>query len=335
VKKICIIALGGTIASLPSSGASGALPELTADALVEAIPVLADLADITPVTYAKKASVDLQLSDIWGLVAFAEKEVAAGADGIVITQGTDTLEETSFAFDLLWTHPQPVVFTAAMRIASAPGADGPANVVAAVRVATSPDTIGAGCIVVINDEIHTPRFVKKSHTSNVGTFASHPFGPLGIITESHVQMPFSVSSLTRLPVPEGRSARVRLVTATLGGDDAMFHDLLSDDIDGVVFAGFGGGHSRGALAPILKAVAATKPVALASRVHGGSVLSETYGFEGSETDLLRGGLLHCGLLSAVKARILLSTLLTGLKGNPDPQTVAAAFTAYVAALSRP
>ncbi len=169
--RIAVFSTGGTIAS--TRGADGAAsPHLSAEQLVAAVPQLAEVADIETVRFRQVASSDLTVADVVALAERLDGAVADGLTGAVVTQGTNTLEETSFVLDLLWDREEAVAFTGAMRHPDLPGADGPANLLAASVVASSPLARGLGCLVVFNDEVHLPLFVHKSHTSNPATFRS-------------------------------------------------------------------------------------------------------------------------------------------------------------------
>ena len=117
-------------------------------------------------------SSSLAISDVIALAAAIRQQVAAGAAGVIVTQGTDTMEETAFLLDLLWDGDAPVVMTGAMRNPALAGPDGPANVLAAAHVAASPAARGRGCLVVFADEIHAARYVRKSHSTSVAAFTS-------------------------------------------------------------------------------------------------------------------------------------------------------------------
>lgn len=125
-----------------------------------------------------------------------------GSDGIVITQGTDTIEETAFVLDLLVDAETPIVVTGAMRNPSLPGADGPANLLASVQVASSFAARGLGTLVVFNDEVHAARFVRKTHTQNPATFRSSPVGPIGWISEGTPRIPTRLPKSPRIPMLE-------------------------------------------------------------------------------------------------------------------------------------
>ncbi len=129
---------------------------------MRSVPALADTADIRASTFRQVPSPELTLADVIALAAEIEQQLAGGAAGIVVTQGTDTLEETAFALDLLVGGDAPVVVTGAMRNPVLPGADGPANLLGAVRTAVSPHARGLGCLVAFADEIHAARFVRKA-----------------------------------------------------------------------------------------------------------------------------------------------------------------------------
>ena len=162
---IVVFSTGGTIASVRD--ASGvASPKLTAANLIKAAPQLADIAELRAISFRRVASPELTIVDMIALAAELRRALADGTSGAVVTQGTDTLEETSFVLDLLWERDEPVVFTGAMRHPDLAGADGPANLLAAVAVAASPLACGLGSLVVLNDEIHLPALVRKTHTAS-------------------------------------------------------------------------------------------------------------------------------------------------------------------------
>src|ERR671927_1303155 len=169
--------MGGTISSVDSGG-KGVEPTLTGQALVEDVPEIAEVADVSAVSFRQAASGELTVDDLAELASEITARIDEGASGAVITQGTDTIEETSFVLDLLVDRDAPVVVTGAMRNPTLPGADGPANLLAAIQVASCDVARGVGAVVVLNDEIHAARFVRKAHTSNPATFSSHPVGPV-------------------------------------------------------------------------------------------------------------------------------------------------------------
>ncbi|WP_202977764.1 asparaginase domain-containing protein [Nocardioides daphniae] len=177
--RVDLLALGGTIASVPGSRDAGALPTVGADALVAAVPALAEVADVRATQVLQVPSCEVTVPDLVALVATMRAAVDAGATGVVVTQGTDTLEEAAFVVDLLWDRPEPVVFTGALRTPDSPGADGPANLLAAVRVAVAEQARGLGVVAVLNDEVHAARLVRKTHSSNPAAFSSPGAGPFG------------------------------------------------------------------------------------------------------------------------------------------------------------
>jgi L-asparaginase len=324
---VTVFSLGGTIAStgspeMPGDGPGGVAPRLGARELVAAVPQLRGIADVETVAFRQVPSSDLTMSDVVALAAEIGRRFEAGAAGAVVTQGTDTIEETSFALDLL-TGGGPVVVTGAMRNPTLAGPDGPANLVAAVQVAASPGARGLGTLVVLNDEIHAARFVGKTHTSSPSTFRSLTVGPVGWVVEGRPRV------VMRLPRLEGRPAAisgdvpaVALLTSTLGDDARLIEAVAALGYAGLVIGAFGGGHVPGHLVEDLARLARRIPVVLASRAPGGEMLQRTYEFPGSERDLLSRGLIPAGFLSGLKARVLLSLLLAA---GADTEGVRVAF----------
>ncbi|MGW4114663.1 asparaginase [Actinosynnema sp. NPDC004786] len=316
-----MIGLGGTIAMTAADG-GGVVPALSADELVAAVPGLAATGvEVEVVDFRRAPGASLTFADLAALVAEVRQRCAAGFDGVVVTQGTDTIEETSYHLDLRHTAPQPVVVTGAMRNPTLAGADGPANLLAAVQTAAHPDARDLGCLVVFADEIHAAHRVRKTHTTSGATFVSPNGGPLGQVVEGTPRILNRPTGRTVLPHSddERRDVRVGLVTATLGDDGAHLADLA---VDGLVVAAFGVGHVPDTWVAPLARLAARIPVVLASRTGAGPVLAGTYAFPGSERDLLSRGLIGAGFLDPLKARILLHGLLAA---GADADTVASAF----------
>jgi L-asparaginase len=240
---------------------------------------------------------------------------AAGVDGAVVIQGTDTIEESAFLLDLLVGGDQPVVVTGAMRGAAMPGADGPANLLAAARVAASEPARGLGTLAVLNDEIHAARFVQKSHTALPSAFTSPGVGPLGLVAEERVRILTRVARTPVMAAQDGPPRPVALVRWAMGDDGRMLGALAGLGYRGAVIEGMGAGHVPADAAEAVGALAAAMPVVLASRCASGPVFSETYGYPGGEIDLVRRGAIPGGMLSGLKARLLLGLALRGGAGR--------------------
>jgi L-asparaginase len=317
VPKVAVISLGGTISSAAAGPgdqavSSGVVPKLGADKLVEALRYDPEQVRIEPITHRQVASSSLTLPDVFGLVGVIERCVADGADGVVVTQGTDTMEEAAFVADLCYSGDAPVVFTGAMRDSTQLGADGAANLAGAVATALSPQARSAGVLLVMNDTIHSARWAAKRHTSNVAAFDSAPVGPLGWIIEGRAEIVLRPArrSTVGVPAPDRPLRAVAIAPVGLGEDGRILEVLPQLGFCGVVLQSFGGGHVPDQMMPAVRDLAGQVPVVLASRVRSGSTLSHTYGFPGSELDLAEAGVIPAGHLDPYKSRLLLTVLLT-------------------------
>ncbi|WP_119071269.1 asparaginase [Rubrobacter indicoceani] len=321
-KRVAVFSLGGTISSTGDS-AAGVTPTLTGEDLVRDVPQISGVAEVSATSFRQMSSGELTLDDLVELAAEIEAAFASGASGAVVTQGTDTIEETGFALDLLLDREEPVVVTGAMRNPTLPGADGPANLLAAVQVAVSGAARGLGALVVINDEVHAARFVRKTHTQSPATFRSEPAGPVGWLAEGRVRIVQRPVGRRHIPVSVEYTARpVALYTASLGDDGRVLPELPGLGYGGLVVEAMGGGHVPEAVADRLELLAAQMPVVLSSRTGSGDVLRKTYGFPGSEIDLIGRGLIPSGTLDGLKARMLLSLLL---RAGTGPDEIRSAF----------
>ncbi len=308
--NVAVLSLGGTISSTQTEGGSGVAPSLTGEALVEDVPEISEVAEISAESFRQVPGSELTLEDMIELATEIEGQIDKGATGVVVTQGTDTIEETCFVLDLLVDRDAPVVVTGAMRNPTLPGAEGPANLLASVRVATGEPARGLGTLVVLNDEIHAARFVQKTHTSNPATFRSPLAGPVGYVFEDNVRIVTRPVGRRHIELPEEtRDHPVALYTVGLGDDGRLLEQIGRLGYEGLVIEAFGVGHVHSVMAEPLGSLAGEMPVVLASRTGSGEVHRETYGFTGSESDLLGRGLINAGMLDGPKARLFLSLLL--------------------------
>lgn len=322
---ILLLSLGGTI-TMVRNAEGGIAPKLSAADLVRAVPGIDAIAEIETMSPMTVPGASLTIDNILAVARLIDQRVASGVDGAVVIQGTDTIEETAYLLELLVQSERPVVVTGAMRGPEAPGADGPANVLAATIVAVAPDAAGRGTLVVLNDEIHAARFVQKSHTSLPSAFSSPLAGALGQVAERAANFRYCLPKrYPAITVTDEGDAPVALIRMSLGDDGRMLRQVRELGYRGVVLEGMGAGHVPAAVAPIISEVVEHMPVVLATRVHAGPVFNSTYAFPGSEIDLLKRGAISAGNLGALKARLLLSLLL---RSNAGRNAVSETFARY-------
>src|SRR3954463_13188795 len=235
--KVRVLAAGGTIAM---SGAGGATLALDAADLVAAVPGLQDPGGIESETVVNLPSAHLSLADQL-TICRAARDAAREGIGVVVTHGTDTLEETAMLCDVVHDADAPIVFTGAIRPASSPGADGPANLADAAAVAQSEAAAGMGVLVVFGGEIHHARCARKTDTTSLTAFSSPQTGPLGRVSEGH---PTIWSRVPRNPHvdPPDLDRRVLIVPTTAGDDGTLARAARATEPDGVVIGTLGAGH---------------------------------------------------------------------------------------------
>jgi L-asparaginase len=305
--RVALIVLGGTISGAPDAEGKS-VPALDADELVRAVPEIGELAEIVAPACPRVGSHALTPADFSAVARLVLAQIEDGCEGVIVTQGTDTLEETAYALALQLPSLVPVVLTGAMRNPALPGADGPANLLAAVRVATTPKAKEFGPLVVFQDEIHAARWVMKCDSTRVSAFSSPGAGAIGTLVEERVHFDRRPLTSDYIGLPLRLDHRVEIVW-TYAGCDGFFVDA-AELADGLVIAAMGGGHVPPAMVDSLReAVASGIPVVLATRCVSGRILTGTYAGPGTESDLLAGGLRPAGDLHPLKARLRLLVAL--------------------------
>jgi L-asparaginase len=307
-RKVKVLAAGGTISM---TGGEGATPGLDGGALVEAVPELAHHHGLEAETIVNLPSAHLTLGDQLAICR-AARDTARRGSGVVVTHGTDTLEETAMLCDVLHDAEAPIVFTGAIRVSSASGADGPANLSDAVSVASSEAAAGMGVLVCFGGEIHHARTVRKTDTTSLVAFSSPQTGPLGRVTEARAAI---WSRIPRNPPldPPHLDPRVLIVPTTAGDDGTLARAVLDTDPDGAVIGTLGAGHLAPPLLDLWREVAERIPVVAYCRAERGVILNGTYGYPASERDLRGSGIIPAGFLSPQAARMkLLACLASGL-----------------------
>ncbi|HIF9230026.1 TPA: L-asparaginase 2 [Photobacterium damselae] len=320
--NIKILATGGTIAGAGQSATESnyTAGKVGVDALIAAVPDMTKIADISGEQVVSIGSQDMN-DEVWLKLAKRVNELLAqdDVDGIVITHGTDTMEETAYFLDLTVKSKKPVVLVGAMRPSTAMSADGPVNLYNAVVAATDEDSKGRGVLVTMNDTIFDARDVTKTNTTSVNTFQSPNFGPLGYIHNSDAKYQrsperkhttetvFDVSKLTSLP-------KVGIVYNYANASALPVKALIDAKFDGIVSAGVGNGNLYHTVFDQLeKASKDGIMVVRSSRTPTGSTTLD------AEIDDAKYGFVASGTLNPQKARILLMLSLTQTKDYKDVQ----------------
>ena len=243
------------------------------------------------------------------------KEEADHYDGVVITHGTDTLEETAYFLDTMEIPHMPIVLTGAMRSSNELGSDGVYNYLSALRVASDDKAADKGVLVVMNDEIHAAKYVTKTHTTNVGTFQTPTHGPLGLIMKQEILYFKTAEPRVRFDL-EHIQGLVPIISAYAGMTDELIDMLDLDHLDGLVVQAFGAGNVPKETAQKLESLLQKRiPVALVSRCFNG-IAEPVYAYQGGGVQLQNSGVLFVKELNAQKARLkLLIALNAGLKGQ--------------------
>jgi L-asparaginase len=310
---IALVFTGGTISMKLDPATGAAVPALSAEDILAQVPGLDAISPIAVDDFSRLPGPHVTPEQMWRLARHAADWLERDdVTGMVITHGTDTIEETAYLLDLVLLSDKPVVLVGAMRTVSDPGWDGPANLLAAVRVAASPAARGRGVLVVMDDRILPAREVRKVHTESSASFTAPEFGPLGQVDGGLVLFKREAP-----PRPGWRAGgappglrvgrletRVDLIQAYTGMDDSLIRYAVAHGAQGLALVAYGRGNVPPSIVPALRdAVSAGVLVTVSSRCVAGRV-SARYGYDGGGLQLKNLGAILAGDLSAAKARLL-------------------------------
>ncbi|MBO0902841.1 asparaginase [Jiella sonneratiae] len=309
---IQLITTGGTIASRAASAGADVVASVAGEELRASLHDPLAGIDLAVDDFCRVGSFAIDLPLAFALAGRIAAHVARPqCDGVVVTHGTDTMEESAFLADLIVPGDKPVVFTGAQRSADGPDTDGPRNIAAAVRLAAAPTARGLGTTILFEDDFHAARDATKTHASRTDTFRSGEHGKLGEVDGDRVLV-HRRPVLRRTYAPERIEPEVHLVRLAMGVDGRLIRFLVADGAKAIVVEAFGRGNATpGVVEEIAAAVAAGVPVIVTSRCPEGRV-KPVYG-NGGGKDVERAGAIFAGDLTGPKARILAAVVL----GLPD------------------
>jgi L-asparaginase len=315
MSRVAAIFTGGTISMVSDPAAGGNVPVLDGAALIAATRGLEEIAEVVALDLGRTPASHFSWPRLFGIAAaIRDAQADPGIDGVVVVQGTDTLEETSFLWDLLLDRPEPVAVTGAMRAASDPEPDGPRNLRDAVRCAATPALRDAGVVVVMDGTVHAADAVTKAHASALDAFRSLDTGPLGRVVDAKVELS-RARGPRRHVAAEQAAEGVTLVTVTLAMDGRLVDAAAELGAPGIVVEATGSGNTDPrVLEAAMRAMGQGIEIALTTRCASGAV-SEAYAFPGGGHTWAEAGALLVGHLSGPKARVALAAGLGAKLGH--------------------
>lgn len=305
-----MIATGGTIAMKIDPIKKAPVPAISGEDLISTVPEIANLAKIEVLNLSNIPS-DYMAPDNWiGL----QKAVVEALDrpevaGVIVSHGTDTLEESAYFLDLTVASDKPIVLIGAQRNASEKDFDGPRNLLNAARICVSPEAKGKGTMIAMNNQINAAREVVKTHTSDVETFKSGDYGFLGVADQDRVVFYRAPTRRQHVQLQQEKLPYVEIVSMYGGADGAMVDAAVSNDAKGIIVQALGWGNVNKPMYTAIKAaISKGVTVVISTRVPNGRVLP-VYGFEGGGKTLKQAGAIFADNLSPQKSRILLMLAL--------------------------
>ena len=304
-KRIAVIFTGGTISMKVDERIAAAIPALSSEEIMSMVTNIDKIADIEIITFGSFPGPHMTPDLIWSLSTLVKTTISRDdIDGVVITHGTDSLEETAYFLDLNINCSKPIVMVAAMRNGSELGYDGPSNLSSAICTATSDDAQNKGVLIVLNNEVNSARETTKTHTLSLDTFKSLEFGPLGIVDNDEVIFYRNIIKHEHIET-ERFEKEVVLTKACVGCDSKYMNYAIETGTKGFVIEAMGRGNVPPEMVEgIKRAVTLNIPVIIVSRCPMGRVL-DSYGYNGGGKDIRNLGAIFGGNLNGQKARIKL------------------------------
>lgn len=319
-----LIATGGTIAMKIDPVKKAPVPAISGDDLMATVPDVAKYAKVE-VNNLSNVPSDYMDPVRWTALTKAVEETLKRPEvaGVVVSHGTDTLEETAFWLDTTVKSDKPVILIGAQRNASSSDFDGPRNLLNAVRIAVDEQAKGKGAMLAMNNQINAARYVTKTHTANVETFQSGSYGLIGEVYADKVVIDRAPLRRQHIPIVATEMPRVDIVAMYGGADDRMLRSAVDQGAKGIVVQALGMGNVNMPMFEGIKyALSKGVPVVISTRVHNGRVMAN-YGFEGGGKTLADAGAIMAGDLTPQKSRILLMLLLQ--QGKTGKEDIQAAF----------
>ncbi|TDX51689.1 asparaginase [Orenia marismortui] len=316
MKKIKVITTGGTIAMGEDQNTHQIVPKLSGKDLLNSVPELNNIAELDLIQYSNLDSSQLTPKMILELSKLVKKALASkDISGVLITHGTDTLEETAYLLDLVLDTEKPVVITGALRSFNQLSSDGKANLVQSLQTIIEPHSKNKGVLVVLNNQIHAARFVSKIHTNKLWAFDSINTGSIGSIDHCGVHYFYNLDKQVTINTEELED-NVQLIKLAIGNDDRLIQASLDYGVKGLVLEAFGlGTLPKSIVSALLRAKKEEIPVVITSRCLEGRVYN-LYGASTGKTNIAETDIIFAGNLNSTKARLVLMLLLgQGLSKN--------------------
>lgn len=310
-RKIAVIFTGGTISMTINQDTKAATPSLSSGDIMSLVQNIKDIVDLELIDFSAIPGPHMTPEKMMELKAVISEKIAQpDIDGVVVTHGTDNLEETAYLLDLSLNVDKPIVMTGSMRNASELGYDGPSNLASAILTAMDENSYDRGVLVVLNDDINAACEVTKTHTMALDTFKSSGLGPIGIVDSNDV-IYYRKQMFKRAIIETNQiEPDVALLKSAAGMDSKILDFLVESKTKGIVIEAMGRGNLPPSMLPgIENAIKNNIPVVLVSRNPRGRV-SPSYGYPGGGLTLLNSGVIFASNINGQKARIALMLALT-------------------------